>query len=109
MCYNGYGVEEVENKIISFLLECLSPMLQPVQVNYSNEVLAQQIHGISVMLLLLSLFIMMLVLGLLVNILLIIHSEKILNNSKNKYIRRNKGLIKKSENSLGQARDEVLF
>nr|WVH38304.1 hypothetical protein [Trametes meyenii] len=62
-------------------------ILEPVQVNYSNEVLANQIHDISLLLFILSLIIVFLIIILLLNILLYINMDSIIKIFKNKYIK----------------------
>jgi hypothetical protein len=84
---DGNGLEELPNKILNYIIEMLGPILQPVQVNYSNEVLANQIYGISVLLFILSILIIILFIGFILNIFIFINSDKIKNYFTNKYIR----------------------
>jgi hypothetical protein len=84
---DGNGTEELGNKLVSNLMDILRPLLEPVQVNYSNEVLANQINDISILLLILTIIIMVLIVGLLLNIFGLLYSDKILNYFNNKYIR----------------------
>lgn len=61
--------------------------LEPVQVNYSNELLAEQIYGISILLFALSITIIVLIIFLLINIIVFTYSDKLINYFKNKYIK----------------------
>lgn len=76
-----------EDKITNFVLEYLKPILEPVSVDYSNEVLATQIYGISILLFMLSVLIMILLLGFLLNIIILVYSDKLMSLFTNKYIR----------------------
>jgi hypothetical protein len=81
------GLEDISNKIISTIMEYIKPILEPVQVTYSNEVLANQIYGISIFLFILSILIMILLVFFILNILVFIYSDKIMNYFSNKYIK----------------------
>ena len=70
------------NKII----EIFTPILEPVPVNYSNELLATQIYGLSVLLFMLSVLVIILLLVLFINIIIVINSDKLLRFFTNKYI-----------------------
>uniref|UniRef100_UPI0030E06FD3 hypothetical protein n=1 Tax=Daedaleopsis nitida TaxID=1140402 RepID=UPI0030E06FD3 len=61
-------------------------ILEPVQVNYSNEILANQIYDISILLFILSLIIFGLLVVLLLNIILYINMDRIIKIFTNKYI-----------------------
>lgn len=82
-----YGMEDISNKIIKYIMDIIRPILEPVTTNYSNEVLANQIYDLSILLFILSILISILILGLLINILVLINSNRILNLFTNKYIR----------------------
>jgi hypothetical protein len=69
------------------LMNFLRPFLEPVQVNYSNELLANQIYGISILLFVLALIIIMLIIFLLFNIIIFTYSDKLITYFKNKYIK----------------------
>lgn len=79
---NGLS-ENITNSIINYL----KPILEPVSVNYSNEVLANQIYGVSILLFILSLMILILLLAFIINIFIFVYSDKIMNLFTNKYIR----------------------
>jgi len=81
------GMDDISNKILKFIMNTVGSILEPVASTYSTEVLATQIYHISILLYLLSLFITILIFFLLVNILVVINSERILKFFSNKYIR----------------------
>lgn len=80
--FNTYMSDAI-NSIIGYL----KPILEPIQVNYSNELLAGQINGIAIMLFLLSIFIMILFIFFSLNAIILIYRDKIVNYFTNKYIR----------------------
>jgi len=84
---DGNGFEELSNKFINNLLDILKSILEPVQVDYSNEILANQLYHISIILFILSIFIIILFIGFLINLLVLLYSDKIMNYFTNKYIR----------------------
>ena len=73
--------------IINKAIGTFTQILEPVSVSYSNDTLATQIYGISIMLFLLSVVIIILILALILNILMWVYSDKLLNLFTNKYIR----------------------
>jgi hypothetical protein len=81
------GLEDITNKLLNNLIEYIKPILEPVQVSYSNEVLANQIYGISIMLFVLSVLIIILLIFFIINIIIFIYSDKIMNYFINKYVR----------------------
>lgn len=81
------GADDIGEKFISNILQILKPVLEPVQVSYSNEVLANQIQFISIVLFILAIFVIILIIALLLNIFVLLYSDKIINYFKNKYIR----------------------
>lgn len=80
-------IENITNKILSYILDNIRHILEPVTSNYSNEVLAGQIHDISILLFILSILITILIICLLINILVLINSDRIIKLFTNKYIR----------------------
>jgi uncharacterized membrane protein len=80
-------MNSISEKIINSLLDILKPILEPVSVNYSNEILANQIYGISIILFILSVLILILLIAFMINILILVYSDKLINLFKNKYIR----------------------
>jgi hypothetical protein len=81
------GMEDISTKIIKYIMDIILPILEPISTNYPNEVLANQIYDLSILLFILSILISILILGLLINILVVINSNRILNLFTNKYIR----------------------
>ena|ERR1700761_3681842 len=92
---DGQGFEELGQKMISSFIDTFRPLFEPVQVAYSNEILANQIHDISVLLLISNTFIMFLIALLLLNILFLIYYDKLMILFKNKLIRAYLNLTKK--------------
>jgi hypothetical protein len=84
---DGNGIDELANKIFSLIMDYLSPILSPVKVNYSNELLANQLNDISLLLFILSIFIIVLFIAFMFNIIFFIYSDKISNFFTNKYIK----------------------
>lgn len=83
---DGDSLSELSNNMISYLVDNLQSILKPVQVDYSNEVLANQVYDISILLFILSLLIMVLFISFMFNVILVINSDRIINYFKNKYI-----------------------
>ena len=81
------GLDDWSEQLLYKSIEFLKPVLEPVSVDYSNNILAEQIHGISILLFVMSVFIFVLIISLLWNILVLVYSEKLLNYFTNKYIR----------------------
>lgn len=79
---NSY-VEGLLNTIIGNL----KPILEPVKVTYSNELLAEQINGIAILLFIISIIIIFLFIIFSVNAIILIYRDRIVNYFKNKYIR----------------------
>lgn len=80
-------INNILNNFISGLFENLKYILEPVQANYSNEILANQIYDLSIILFILSILIIVLILALLFNILLLINMDRIIKFFNNKYIK----------------------
>jgi len=83
--------------IINNVMQYLRPILEPVKVSYSNELLANQLNDISIILFIMSIFIIILLIVFMFNILIYINSDKISNYFSNKliiwYINFNKKII----------------
>jgi hypothetical protein len=73
--------------ILNYILDHLKALIEPVSVPYSNEILANQIHGISIILFILSLATLILLIFFIINIVILIHSDKLMSLFSNKYIR----------------------
>lgn len=69
------------------LITYLKPILEPVSVNYPNDILANQLYGLSILLYILSLLIIRLLLALILNIFIFSYSDKLMSVFSNKYIR----------------------
>jgi hypothetical protein len=83
---DGNGLDDLANKIISYIMDILRPILEPVKVNYSNELLANQLNDVSILLFILSIFLFILLLAFMLNILIYINTDRIINYFTNKYI-----------------------
>ena len=84
---DGYNLADIVNTNIQSFFEYFKHILEPVQVNYSNELLANQILDLSVLLFFLAIIITGLIIVLLFNILILINIDRILKIFTNKYIR----------------------
>ena len=73
-------------ELFNFILGKLKYVLEPVQVNYSNELLSDQIYYLCIVLFILSIIIFGFIVVLLLNIILYINMDKIINYFNNKYI-----------------------
>jgi len=73
--------------ILNSVINYLKSIIEPVSVDYSNELLANQIYGISIILFILSIMILILLLAFIVNIAILVYSDKLMNFFSNKYIR----------------------
>lgn len=68
-------------------MEFLKNIFEPVQVDFSIELLSAQINSISIILFMLTFLILIFFISLLFNITVFLFSDKLLNYLKNKYIR----------------------
>ena len=73
--------------ILNLIIQMLKPILEPISVDYSNELLANQIYVISIILFILSIMIIILLTAFIVNIIILVYSDKLMNFFTNKYIR----------------------
>ena len=80
------NLESYINDYYSGLLDVIKSVLQPVSVDYSNEVLSNQIYSISITLFILSVIILFLLIVFVFSVISFIYSEKILKYFTNKYI-----------------------
>lgn len=69
------------------LIGPLKDVLEPVYVGYSNDLLLNQIYGLSILLFILSLLIIILFIAFILNVLVFTYSDKLLTYFKNYYIR----------------------
>lgn len=81
------GIGDITNNFINNFMDYIKPFLEPVQVSYSNEVLANQIYGLSIALYILSLSILVLLIYLILNMIIFTYSDMIVNYFSNKYIK----------------------
>lgn len=73
--------------ILNSVITILKPILEPISVDYSNEMLANQIYGLSIILFILSIMILISLSAFIVNIIILVYSDKLMNFFTNKYIR----------------------
>jgi len=92
---DGNGMDDLSNKILSFIMDIFIPFLKPVKVSYSNELLATQLYGISLILFILCILLIILLIAFMVNLLIYIKSDRIINYFTNKYIKWYVNLNKK--------------
>jgi hypothetical protein len=81
------GFDDITNKLMNNFMEYIKPFLEPVQVSYSNDILANQIYGLSIMLFILSVLIIVLLLFFIINIVIFTYSDTIKNYFSNKFIK----------------------
>lgn len=74
------------NNNIEQLFLFLKGVLEPANVNYSNELLAEQIQGISIVLFIMCLSVLFLFFILILNVLMLMYADKFQNYFTNKYI-----------------------
>jgi hypothetical protein len=79
-------IKEMFSNFFNKTVETFRPLLQEVEVNYSNELLADQIHNISIILFILSVILILLFFVFIFNILLLLSTDKIINYFNNRYI-----------------------
>ena len=77
---------DLQQSLLNGIFDRLKFIIEPIQVNYSNEILSNQIYDISVILFIFSLLIFGLILVLLLNIILYINMDRIIKFFNNKFI-----------------------
>lgn len=82
------SLEDYTNFFISKIVSILNPFLAPVLVDYSNQVLADQLYHISILLFLLSIFLTILIVYFMFTTLIFVYSDRISTYFTNKYILR---------------------
>ena len=86
--YNSCSsISDFIDVLLNSIFNHIKIILEPVSVNYSNEVLANQIYDLSILLFILSLIIVFLIIVLLLNIILYINMDKIIEMFNNKFIK----------------------
>ena len=83
----GHSLGDFTQELLNGVFDKIKFILEPVQVNYSNEVLANQIYDLSILLFVLSLIIVGLIIVLLFNLFMYINMDKIIQFFNNKYIK----------------------
>lgn len=78
--------EFLTENILTPILDSFKYLFKPIIVDYSNEILSQQIHNIAILLFILGLIIFLLLILTFINTLIIINKDRFLNYFKNKYI-----------------------
>ena len=84
--FSNSETDSYVNDLFNGLVETFGHILKPVSVNYSNEILSNQLYSISILLFILSIVILIILIAFLVNIISFMYSEKLLNYFTNKYI-----------------------
>ena len=84
--FSNSEIDSYVNDLFNGLVETFGHILKPVSVNYSNEILSNQLYSISILLFILSIVILIILIAFLVNIISFMYSEKLLNYFTNKYI-----------------------
>lgn len=78
---NSFG-----QQLVVKIIEILKPVLEPVTVDYSNELLANQIYLISILLFVMCILISLLIIVFMINLIIYSYSDKLINLFKNKYV-----------------------
>lgn len=79
--------DDIANTFLKGFFDKFQYILEPVQVDYSNSVLANQINDISILLFILSLLIIGLITVLIFNMFIYINMDRIINYFNNSFIR----------------------
>ena len=83
---DGNGLDDLGATIINKILDNIKDIIEPIPVDYSIELLSNQIYSLTLMLFIMALLLSVLIFSFLFNILIILNKEKILNFFNNKYI-----------------------
>lgn len=83
----GSGIDDFSENLLNSVIKILQPVLEPVTVDYSQSMLAEQIYVISILLFILSVLIIFLLLAFMFNIIILTYSDKLMSLFTNKYIR----------------------
>uniref|UniRef100_UPI0030FE9B23 hypothetical protein n=1 Tax=Singerocybe alboinfundibuliformis TaxID=1346812 RepID=UPI0030FE9B23 len=81
------NLNDIKDELLNKILEILKPILEPVSVDYSNAMLANQIYVISIMLFILCLMIVLLIIAMLMNMFIFVYTDRLKEFFTNKYIR----------------------
>lgn len=82
----GNTLEELSERIFSQILQYFSSYLEPIQVSYSQDLLAAQIYHLGIVLFIITVLLSILIIAFIVNLIIYIYSDKISSYFKNKYI-----------------------
>lgn len=85
--FKSDGLEDFSSNLLNKVIDILRPILEPVQVDYSNTMLADQIYGLSIILFVLSVLIIGLLIAFMINVIILVYSDKLKEYFTNKYIR----------------------
>lgn len=83
----GIDLDTYAENSLNLIISYLNPILAPINVTYSNELLASQIQGVSVMLFIITVITMFLFIVFAFNAIILIYRDRIVGYFKNKYIR----------------------
>jgi hypothetical protein len=81
-----FDIEKIQTQIIDIILDYLRPYIQPATVNYSHDLLVDQVQLLSLMSLIIALIITGMLVFLFFNIFIYMNSDRILKLFKNKYV-----------------------
>jgi hypothetical protein len=84
--FDDLSLDEFSETIIIKISDFLTTFFAPVVVTYSNELLSNQFHNISLILFILTLILLLNFFVLLFNFTLFIFTEKLIGYFKNKYV-----------------------
>ena len=82
----GSSLEELSEKIFSQILQYFSSYLEPIQVSYSQDLLAAQIYHLAIVLFIITVLLSIFIIAFIFNLIIYIYSDKISSYFKNKYI-----------------------
>ena len=80
------GLSDFSNNLLSTFIGSLKHILEPVTVDYSNELLAEQIYGISIVLFVMVVCVLILFISFVFNVVILIFSDTLKKYFTNKYI-----------------------
>ena len=84
---DGDNLNDLAQGLLNGIFDSLKFILEPVQVTYSNDLLANQINDLSILLFVLAIIIFSLIIVLLFNLFMYINMDKIIQFFNNKYIK----------------------
>lgn len=81
-----FDIDKIQNQIMDIIMDYIRPYIQPVTVNYSHDLLVDQVQILSLISLIIALIITGMLLFLFLNIFIYMNSDRILKLFKNKYV-----------------------